>query len=97
MRGCTELPHIWETERQPYGKCLTPELRRGESGCPRDPAELPSSFHHRPLHPLGLRSLPLRSLPSSAILKWRLLQPSLVALFIYFAPTGLLQTHSCLV
>lgn len=27
----------------------------------------------------------------------RLLRPSLAALFIYFAPTGLLQTHSRLV
>ena len=50
-----------------------------------------------PLGAPGLRSLPLRSLPSTAILKWCLLQPSLVALFIYFAPTGLLHTHSRLV
>lgn len=43
------------------------------------------------------QSLPLPCLPLLRQPVWRLLQPSLVALFIYFAPTGLLQTHSRLV
>lgn len=53
MRGGTESPSIWETERQPYGECLGgPRAPQGESGCPRDSVELPT------LPPLGSKPLP---------------------------------------
>ena len=54
MRGGTESPSIWETERQPYGECLAgPRAPRGS----QDVRETPT------LPPLGLQASPCTPSP----------------------------------